>query len=85
MAGTSIVEEGIANGSTDLDWMIDEVTMRRLATTDDIARVVIFLARVDAGSVMGQTIVVDRGRLILGMHDRPDWLRVDAPRSIHVL
>lgn len=84
MARTSIVEEGIANGSIDLDGMLDEIPMRRLATTDDIARVVVFLASDDAGYITGQTIVVDGGWSILGMHDRPDWLRVDAPPSTDV-
>jgi 3-oxoacyl-[acyl-carrier protein] reductase len=51
--------------------------MRRLATTDDIARVVLFLASEDASYITGQTIVVDGGWSILGIHDRPDWLRVD--------
>lgn len=78
MARTSIVEEGIANGSIDLEGMLAEIPMRRLATTDDIANVVLFLASDDAAYVTGQTIVVDGGWSILGMHDRPDWLRTDA-------
>jgi NAD(P)-dependent dehydrogenase (short-subunit alcohol dehydrogenase family) len=77
MARTAIVEQGIANGSIDLDGMLDEIPMRRLATTDDIARVALFLASDDAAYITGQTIVVDGGWSILGMHDRPDWLRVD--------
>ena len=49
--------------------------MGRLATTDDIAAAVLFLASADAGYITGQTLVVDGGWSILGMHDRPDWLR----------
>jgi NAD(P)-dependent dehydrogenase (short-subunit alcohol dehydrogenase family) len=77
MARTALVEEGIANGSINLDLMLDEIPMRRLATTEDIARVVLFLASEDAAYVTGQTIVVDGGWTILGIHDRPDWLRAD--------
>jgi 3-oxoacyl-[acyl-carrier protein] reductase len=77
MARTAIVEEGIANGSINLEVMLGEIPMRRLATTDDIARVVLFLASEDAAYITGQTIVVDGGWSILGIHDRPDWLRVD--------
>jgi 3-oxoacyl-[acyl-carrier protein] reductase len=77
MARTALVEEGIANGSINLDVMLDEIPMRRLATTDDIARGVLFLASDDAAYITGQTIVVDGGWTILGIHDRPDWLRAD--------
>jgi 3-oxoacyl-[acyl-carrier protein] reductase len=77
MARTAIVEEGIANGSINLEVMLREIPMGRLATTDDIARVVLFLASEDAAYITGQTIVVDGGWSILGIHDRPDWLRVD--------
>ena len=77
MARTALVEQGIANGSINLDGMLDEIPMRRLATTDDIAGAVAFLASDDAAYVTGQTIVVDGGWTILGMHDRPGWLRAD--------
>ena len=48
-------------------------------TTADIAAAVLFLASSDAAYITGQTLVVDGGWSILGMHDRPDWLRA-APR-----
>ena len=75
MARTAIVEEGIANGSIQLDTMLPEIPMRRLATTADIAAAVLFLASSDAAYITGQTLVVDGGWSILGMHDRPDWLQ----------
>ena len=77
MARTALVEQGIADGSINLEGMLGEIPMRRLATTDDIARVALFLASDDAAYITGQTIVVDGGWTILGIHDRPDWLRVD--------
>jgi NAD(P)-dependent dehydrogenase (short-subunit alcohol dehydrogenase family) len=77
MARTALVEQGIADGSINLDVMLGEIPMRRLATTDDIAKVALFLASDDAAYITGQTIVVDGGWTILGIHDRPDWLRVD--------
>ena len=82
MARTAIVEEGIANGSIRLDTMLPEIPMRRLATTADIAAAVLFLASSDAAYITGQTLVVDGGWSILGMHDRPDWLqRAAAPAT----
>ncbi len=75
MARTAIVERGIADGSIQLEGMLTEIPMGRLASTDDIAAAVLFLASADAGYITGQTLVVDGGWSILGMHDRPDWLR----------
>ena len=77
MARTALVEQGIADGSINLEGMLREIPLGRLATTDDIAKVVLFLASEDAAYITGQTIVVDGGWTILGIHERPDWLRVD--------
>jgi NAD(P)-dependent dehydrogenase (short-subunit alcohol dehydrogenase family) len=78
MARTALVEQGIADGSIDLDAMLDEIPMRRLASVEDIAKVVRFLASDEAAYITGQTIVVDGGWTVLGMHRRPDWLRGHA-------
>ena len=75
MALTVLVEQGIRDGSIDLDSMMTEIPMRRLATVDDIAKAVCFLASDDASYVTGQTLVVDGGWTILGMHRKPDWLK----------
>lgn len=71
---TPLIEQGIRDGSLQEDWMISEIPMRRLATPDEIARVVRFLASDDAAYITGQTIVVDGGWTIQGLHQRPDWL-----------
>ena len=81
MARTSIVEQGIADGSIRLETMLPEIPMGRLATPEDIAGAVLFLASLDARYITGQTIVVDGGWSILGIHDRPDWLRSTAKDS----
>ena len=80
MARTALVEQGITDGSIDLAAMASEIPLGRLATTEEIAGTVLFLSSDDAGYITGQTIVVDGGWTILGMHDRPDWL-TSRPRS----
>jgi NAD(P)-dependent dehydrogenase (short-subunit alcohol dehydrogenase family) len=74
MTRTALIDQGIADGSIDLDRMATEIPMGRLATTEEIAGTVLFLASDDAAYITGQTIVVDGGWTILGMHDQPDWL-----------
>ena len=74
MTHTALVEQGVQDGSIRLDTMLPEIPMGRLATPDDIAGAVLFLASDDARYITGQTLVVDGGWSILGMHDRPDWL-----------
>lgn len=76
---TALVEQGLRDGSIKLDAMLSEIPMGRMATPEEIAGTVLFLASDDAAYITGQTIVVDGGWSILGMHDRPDWLRATAP------
>lgn len=71
---TALIEQALRDGSLREDWMIAEVPLRRLATPEEIARVVTFLASDDSSYITGQTIVVDGGWTIQGIHDRPDWL-----------
>ena len=75
MTHTAIIDQGVRDGSIRLEAMLPEIPLGRLATTDDIAAAVLFLASDDARYVTGQTLVVDGGWSILGIHDRPDWLR----------
>jgi 3-oxoacyl-[acyl-carrier protein] reductase len=79
MALTAIVQQGIDDGSIDLEAMKTEIPMRRLATLEEITSAVCFLASPEASYITGQTLVVDGGWSILGMHRRPDWLATDAP------
>jgi NAD(P)-dependent dehydrogenase (short-subunit alcohol dehydrogenase family) len=77
MARTALVQQGIDDGSIDLEAMRTEIPMRRLATLDDISNAVCFLASDDASYITGQTLVVDGGWSVLGMHRRPEWLAND--------
>lgn len=71
---TKLVQQGFEDGSTSVDWIIDEIPMRRLAHVDEIAKVVRFLAGDEASYITGQTVVVDGGWTVQGMRHRPDWL-----------
>lgn len=71
---TALVEQGLRDGSIKLEAILSEIPMGRMATPDEIAGTVLFLASEDAAYITGQTIVVDGGWSILGVHDRPDWL-----------
>ncbi len=75
MARTAIVDQGIRDGSISEDAMRSEIPLGRLATPDEIAATILFLASDDASYITGQTLVVDGGWSILGMHERPAWLR----------
>jgi NAD(P)-dependent dehydrogenase (short-subunit alcohol dehydrogenase family) len=79
MARTDLVQQGIDDGSIDLDAMMSEIPMRRLAALEDIASAVCFLASAEASYITGQTLVVDGGWSILGMHRVPAWLAPSAP------
>jgi 3-oxoacyl-[acyl-carrier protein] reductase len=71
---TALVEQGLNDGSIDLESVLSEIPLGRMATPDEIAASVLFLASDDATYITGQTIVVDGGWSILGIHERPDWL-----------
>ncbi len=71
---TALVDQGLRDGSIKLEAILSEIPMGRMATPDEIAGTVLFLASDDASYITGQTVVVDGGWSILGLHDRPDWL-----------
>jgi len=75
---TKFIEQGLADGSLREDWMVARVPMKRLATTDEIANAVRFLAGEEATYMTGQTIVVDGGWTVQGIPDAPTWLQTPA-------
>ena len=77
---TALVDQGLRDGSINLEAILSEIPMGRMATPEEIAATVLFLASDDAAYITGQTIVVDGGWSVLGIHERPDWLRA-SPSS----
>jgi NAD(P)-dependent dehydrogenase (short-subunit alcohol dehydrogenase family) len=71
---TGLVEQAIADGSLNEEWMLERVPMGRLAQPDEIARVVRFLASDDASYVTGQCVIVDGGWTVQGIGAAPDWI-----------
>lgn len=75
MTGTPLFKTVVATGAVDLDAMMNEIPMRRLATTDEIASAVLYLASDEASYITGETLVVDGGWSVLGIRNVPDWLK----------
>jgi NAD(P)-dependent dehydrogenase (short-subunit alcohol dehydrogenase family) len=71
---TGLTEQALRDGSLREDWIALQVPMRRMATVEEIAGAVAFLAGPDAGYITGQCLVVDGGWSIQGITARPDWL-----------
>jgi NAD(P)-dependent dehydrogenase (short-subunit alcohol dehydrogenase family) len=71
---TQLIQQALDDGSQREDWMLERVPIGRLATPEEIARVVRFLASDDAAYVTGQVIVADGGWTIQGVLRAPDWL-----------
>jgi NAD(P)-dependent dehydrogenase (short-subunit alcohol dehydrogenase family) len=75
MTRTPLLEKVASDGVVDLEAMRKEIPMGRLATVEEIAKAVCFLASDDASYITGETLVVDGAWSILGIRDTPDWLR----------
>jgi NAD(P)-dependent dehydrogenase (short-subunit alcohol dehydrogenase family) len=71
---TRLIQRALDDGSLTESWMTAEVPMRRLAEPPEIARVVRFLGSNDASYITGQTILVDGGWSIQGIHAAPEHL-----------
>lgn len=75
---TKFIEQGLADGSLQEDWMVSRVPMKRLATTEEIANAVRYLAGDEASYMTGQTVVVDGGWIVQGIPEAPTWLQTSA-------
>ncbi len=75
---TKFIDQGLADGSLQEDWMVARVPMHRLAQTAEIASAVRFLAGDESTYMTGQSIVVDGGWIVQGIPDAPDWLQTPA-------
>jgi NAD(P)-dependent dehydrogenase (short-subunit alcohol dehydrogenase family) len=75
---TKLIEQGLADGSLQEDWMVARVPMKRLATTREIANAVRYLAGDEASYVTGQTVIADGGWTVQGIPHAPTWLQTPA-------
>jgi len=78
---TKLIEQGLADGSLQEDWMVARVPMKRLAAPREIANAVRWLAGDEASYVTGQTIVVDGGWTTQGLPQAPSWLQSAAEKA----
>jgi NAD(P)-dependent dehydrogenase (short-subunit alcohol dehydrogenase family) len=72
---TKLIDQGLADGSLQEDWMVSRVPMKRLAATEEIANVVRYLVGDEASYVTGQTIIADGGWTVQGIPHAPTWLQ----------
>lgn len=71
---TAFVQQGIDDGSLNLNWMMRRVPWGRMAEPGEIANAVCYLASEKGAYITGQALVVDGGWTIQGISDAPNWL-----------
>jgi NAD(P)-dependent dehydrogenase (short-subunit alcohol dehydrogenase family) len=76
---TQLIQQALDDGSQQEDWMLQRVPLGRLATPEEIAGVVLFLASDEAAYVTGQVVIADGGWTVQGLLHTPDWLT--APQT----
>jgi 3-oxoacyl-[acyl-carrier protein] reductase len=76
---TKLIDQALKDGSLQEEWMMERVPLGRLATPEEIAGIVRFLAGPEAAYITGQVIVADGGWTIQGQGRAPGWLT--TPRS----
>jgi NAD(P)-dependent dehydrogenase (short-subunit alcohol dehydrogenase family) len=72
---TGLVDQALRDGSLREEWMTDRVPMGRLATPEEIAQAVRFLAGDEAAFITGQVLTVDGGWSVQGIGAAPGWLQ----------
>src|SRR5271166_4619005 len=75
---TKLIDQALADGSLEEDWMVARVPMKRLAAPQEIANAVRYLAGDEASYVTGQTIIADGGWTVQGIPHAPSWLQAPA-------
>src|SRR5579863_8571725 len=75
---TKIIDQALADGSLQEDWMLARVPMKRLAETEEIANAVRYLAGDEASYVTVQVLIADGGWTVQGIPHAPSWLQTPA-------
>jgi NAD(P)-dependent dehydrogenase (short-subunit alcohol dehydrogenase family) len=78
---TALTQQGIDDGSVNIDWLVERVPLGRLGEIEEIARVAVFLAGDSASYITGQALIVDGGWSVQGISHAPDWLSWESPTT----